>query len=199
MPVKRKIPYQEGVFFITFTCHQWLPLVDLTNSYDLIYKWFDYLKEHGHYIIGYQIMPNHVHAIIAFCNSGKDLNKIIGDGKRFVAYGIVKRLTRDKKQELLIKLSQGVNNSDRKRGKQHEVWEDSFDWKDCRGSKMVLQKLDYMHNNPCTGKWQLVENPVDYIHSSAKFYITDKQGIYTVINYMELEDIDLTIFKNARK
>jgi hypothetical protein len=41
MPVKRKIPYSNGHFFITFTCYNWLPLIEQSNSYDLIYKWFD--------------------------------------------------------------------------------------------------------------------------------------------------------------
>ena len=44
MPVRRDIPYQEGLFFITFTCFKCIPLIDLTNSYDLIYSWFNYLK-----------------------------------------------------------------------------------------------------------------------------------------------------------
>ncbi|MGH2553046.1 MAG: transposase, partial [Chitinophagaceae bacterium] len=69
MPVKRKITEPDGVYFITFTCHQWKPLIKLTNSYDLIYKWFDHLKSKGHYITGYVIMPNHVHALIAFRNT----------------------------------------------------------------------------------------------------------------------------------
>ena len=193
MPVKSRIPYSEGIFFITFTCYQWLPLIEKTNGYDLVYKWFDDLKNKGHYIIGYQIMPNHVHAIIAFRNSGRNINTIIGNGKRFIAYGIVERLENSSQHDLLIKLQQGVNSSDSKKGKKHEVWEDSFDWKECRSRKMISQKLEYMHNNPTTGKWQLVENPVDYLHSSAKYYITGEQGIYEVTNYMELEDVDLTV------
>ena len=44
MPIKRKIPYDSGHFFITFTCYNWLPLIDITNSYDLVYNWFDVLK-----------------------------------------------------------------------------------------------------------------------------------------------------------
>jgi hypothetical protein len=28
------------------------------------------------------------------------------------------------------------------------------------------------------GVWKLVESPVDYIHSSAKFYTTGEDGIY---------------------
>ena len=56
-----------------------------------------------------------------------------------------------------------------------------------------------MHNNPCTGKWQLVESPVEYLHSSAKFYITGEQGVYQVTHYMELDDIDLTGLSNNHK
>lgn len=60
MPIKRKIPYDNGHFFITFTCHNWLSLIGITNSYDSIYKWFDVLNKQGHYITGYVIMPNRV-------------------------------------------------------------------------------------------------------------------------------------------
>ena len=37
-------------------------------------------------------MPNHLHALIAFSNTGKNINKIIGNGKRFMAYDIVGKL-----------------------------------------------------------------------------------------------------------
>lgn len=47
-----------------------------------------------------------------------------------------------------------------------------------------------MHLNPC--KAGLVKLPEDYAHSSAKYYYTRKQGVYQVITYMELQDINLT-------
>ena len=192
MAVKRSIPHNEGVYFITFTCYNWLPLIDISNSYDSFYTWFDYLKQQGHYIIGYQIMPNHVHVVIAFRNVNKDINKIVGNGKRFIAYEVVANLIKKGQSDLLRQLEQAVTSSDKIKGKLHEVWEDSFDWKECHSRKMIIQKLNYMHLNPCRGKWNLVENPIDYMHSSAKYYITGEQGRYAVTNYMELEDIDLT-------
>jgi len=73
MPVKRKIPYSNGHFFITFTCYNWLPLLECTSSYDLVYKWFTYLKQQGHFITGYCIMPNHLHALIGFTESEKSI------------------------------------------------------------------------------------------------------------------------------
>ena len=74
------------------------------------------------------------------------------------------------------------------------MWEDSFDWKECNSTAFIMQKIDYMHNNPCTGKWQLAVNAIEYIHSSAKFYLSGQQGIYPVLNFRELDDIDLNSF-----
>lgn len=81
MSVRTIIPALEGVYFITFTCKDWLPLFSLCNAYQVVYNWFDYLKSERHYIIAYIIMPNHVHAIIAFSNTNKSINTIIANGK----------------------------------------------------------------------------------------------------------------------
>ncbi len=85
MPVKRNITEPDGVYFITITCYQWLPLVEKTNGYDLVYNLFDHLKGNGHYINGYVVMPNHLHALIAFRNTNQSINTVIGWQK---AYGI---------------------------------------------------------------------------------------------------------------
>jgi REP element-mobilizing transposase RayT len=186
------MPYDYGIYFITFTCYHWLSLIEITDGYDLVYKSFDSLKDHGHYIIGYVIMPNHVHFLAGFHNNGKNLNKMIGESKRFMAYEIVDRLKVRCNKKILFLLSKAVASSRRRKGKLHTVWEDSFDWKTCDTFEIIDQKLDYIHNNPCKGKWKLAESPIDYIHSSAGFYITGDQGLFPVTNYMELEDIDLT-------
>lgn len=193
MPIKKEIPFNHGHFFITFTCHNWLQLIAITNSYDLIYNWFDVLKSHGHFITGYVIMPNHVHATIAFRKTTKSINKIIGDGKRFIGYEIIKRLKEKGQHNILQLLENAVNRSDKKRGKLHEVWEDSFDWKECNSDTFIMQKLDYMHMNPCIGKWMLAANPFEYEHSSARFYIAGEQVKYEVLNFGELADINLSI------
>jgi REP element-mobilizing transposase RayT len=105
---------------------------------------FDHLKSKGHYVTGYVIMPNHVHALIGFCNTGQSINTIIGNGKRFIAYEIIKRLEQQQQIKLLHQLNLSVEAKDRERNKKHEVWRDSFDWKECRTHKYMLQKLDYM-------------------------------------------------------
>jgi hypothetical protein len=137
-------------------------------------------------------MPNHVHALIGFRNKGQSINTIIGNGKRFIAYEIINRLEHQQENKLLHQLNLAVEAKDRERNKKHEVWEDSFDWKECRTHKYMQQKLDCMHDNPCRGKWNLAIAPVDYKHSPAKFYICGEHAAYPVTNYLELDDIDLT-------
>ncbi len=60
---------------------------------------------------------------------------------------------------------------------------------------MLLCQAMYMLLYPCKGN-KLVELPEQYVHSSAKFYIENEQGIYAVTSYMELRDINLT---NSRR
>jgi hypothetical protein len=79
MPVQQTIPFEEGTFFITFTCHKWMNLIETTNSFDLVYKWMDHLKSKVH--------------------------TIVGNGKRFMAYDIVKRLKSNGKNDVLFALS----------------------------------------------------------------------------------------------
>jgi REP element-mobilizing transposase RayT len=191
MSVRNQIAFPDGIYFITFTCARWLPLFEITNGYDAVYKWFDYLKQQGHYIAGYVIMPNHVHAVIAFGNTGKSINTIVGNGKRFMAYELVKLLKEQNCNDILVQLEQWVNDTDKQRNKKHEIFEPSFDRKECRTIEFTKQKLQYIHLNPCRHEKFLAKLPEDYLHSSATYYYTGEQGIYPITSYMELQDIDL--------
>lgn len=189
MAVKHEIVHHNGAYFITFTCYGWLPLFEITNGYNLVYKWFDVLVNKGNRIIGYVIMPNHVHAIIAFREDKQSINTRIGNGKRFIAYGLIDLLTEAGNIAILDKLASGVEPSDALRGKKHEVFEPSFDCKECRSDKFLVQKLDYIHANPCRGKWNLVDIYENYPHSSARFYNWGEHfGYKQLTHYRFLED-----------
>ena len=185
MTISTKLNVTEGRFFITFTCYQWLSLFAVTNGYDVIYKQFDILKVEGHHIVGYVIMPNHVHFIVDFSVAVKDINKRIGTMKRFAAYDMVSRLKALGNNYILQQLTLGVHPSERQKGKLHEVFEPSFDIKQCLTNSFTEQKLNYIHNNPCNGKWRLSDVPETYLHSSAAFYNLGIAGIYQVSHYLE--------------
>jgi len=174
-----------GIYFVTFTCFQWLHLIEQVNGYDLVYNWFDVLVDKGHSITIYVIMPNHLHVVLYFDGGAQSLNQLIGNGKRFMAYKVVERLELQGDHDLLQKLELSVKPKDRTRGKKHEIWEDAFDVKECRTEKFIMQKLIYIHNNPCTDKWKLAKEPHHYAHSSALFYFNGKTSQYPVRDYRD--------------
>ena len=170
-------------YFCTFTCHKWLPLFEIANAYQEVYNWFEYLKKDDCKLLGYVIMPNHVHCILFPTSSKKILNSIVGEGKRFIAYGDIKRLEQRRKSGILNLLRQDVHVMDRKKGKKHQVFRISFDAKLCFSERMLEQKLDYIHRNPVSGKWRLVSDYIDYEHSSAAYYELNNKVTADVTHY----------------
>jgi len=175
MTVKRKYTKTDTFYYITFTCFQWISLFEITDLYDFTYEWFEKLVFRKVYLSGYVIMPNHIHILVYTKNSKESINTIIGTGKRFMAYEIVKRLKNLNDIDLLKKMEDAVSVKEKERNKKHQVFEPSFDIKDIYTEKFVRQKLNYMHKNLMSGKWKLVEHYLDYTHSSARFYDLEKR------------------------
>ena len=130
-------------------------------------------------------MPNHVHCLIYSDSVNINLNKFIANGKRFLAYEIVKRLNTSKKHKLLEVLKMGVGENEKRKGKKHQVFQLSFDGKMIDSREMLEDILDYIHHNPVKGKWQLVEDYACYEHSSASFYELNKTSKFVVTDYRE--------------
>ena len=186
MTVKKIKVEKNIIYFFTITCYKWLPLFELTNFYDEIYKWFDILKKEGLKIIAYVIMPNHLHVLIYVPKKGKLINNIIGTGKRFMAYEIVKKLNGYKKKDVLITLRNGVSELEKSRGKIHQVFETSFDLKQVITERFLKQKLNYIYQNPVSKNWELVDDYRNYLHSSASFYEGPEYKGYSVTHYSEI-------------
>jgi REP element-mobilizing transposase RayT len=170
MSIKLTQSEKEQTYSCTFTCLDWLNLFEITDLYDEIYKWFNILIQDNHQICGFVIMPNHLHMLIHLAEDKNTINTILGNGKRFLAYEVVKRLEETGREDILQILASHVTPSEKKRNKKHRVFEISSDIKPCYTEKFLLQKLEYIHANPVSGKWQLVDSIEKYLHSSAAFY-----------------------------
>ncbi|MCW3073095.1 MAG: hypothetical protein JWP69_164 [Flaviaesturariibacter sp.] len=92
---------KAGIYFITLTCQGWLPL----------------LKSKGHTVTGYVIMPNHIHLLLHYNGTEKNLNPLIGNGKRFIAYDIVKGLQQKGEDALLKQMQDSLQWKDGQKGK----------------------------------------------------------------------------------
>ena len=187
MAIKLKHCNTFSTYFITFTCVKWISLFEITHTYDMVYKWFAILKKEYHAdVISYVIMPNHLHVILHFHNEGFNLNTIIANGKRFIAYEIINRLEQTGNVELLHRLENLVTERERKKGQLHKVFKDSFDAKAIITHPFLMQKITYIHNNPISGKWMLAKDFVEYEHSSASFYEIQLVKHHRPMHYLDL-------------
>ncbi len=118
-------------------------------------------------------MPNHIHLLLHVSGRSPELSKLVFNGKRFLAYQIVKQLREDGNDQLLRFFSE---NKTKEKAK-HKVFEPRYDSLIIQTEKFFLEKLNYIHGNPCQEKWRLAKEPEDYIYSSASNYVSGR-GIY---------------------
>jgi REP element-mobilizing transposase RayT len=116
MAIKFKHGDEYTMYFCTFTCYKWMKLFERANAYDTVYKWFDELKKTNQQPLAFVIMPNHLHVILYFPEPGYNLNKIISNAKRFMAYEIVRRLEEKNMNEELDFLHGAVTKREAKKG-----------------------------------------------------------------------------------
>jgi REP element-mobilizing transposase RayT len=164
MQIQRK-SYSEinRTYFFTATIHQWLPLLAAKENKELI---VDYLKELSARemikIYGFVIMPNHVHFIWQqLQKNGKETPQ--GSFLKYTAHEFLKIV----KQNGTSKLYE-VNAANKK----HQIWQRDSLSVEISNTTFAKQKLEYIHFNPVSGKWNLARDYIEYNYSSARFYET---------------------------
>jgi REP element-mobilizing transposase RayT len=177
MTVRNRIYIPNQTYFITFTILGWKKIFVDKQTIDLVYKWFDYIKnKYGNEIEGYVIMPNHLHVLMKTSSGSPKPAILIMNAKRFMAYEIVKYLEKTGQRELLDYFRSHARGADRAK---HKIFTDRYDSQIIQSLKFFLQKLNYIHNNPCQEKWQLAKSPEKYLYSSAANYTSGK-GFYEI-------------------
>ncbi|MFH1822765.1 MAG: transposase [Patescibacteria group bacterium] len=176
MAVREKTQFiPDQIYYITFTILGWKKIFINDKYCNLVYQWFNYMKSnYDNKIYGYVIMPNHIHVLIKITNKSKKLSVLIFNAKRFMGLSIIKLLKEDKKINLVNYFSL---NSDKRAN--YKLFQPRYDSLIIQSRKFFLEKLNYIHKNPCQEKWNLAEKPEDYKYSSAANYILGK-GYYEV-------------------
>jgi len=187
MAIRTQHQITDNTWFITFTCYNWTPLFEITKSYDLIYNWLKLIDDkYNIKTLAFVMMPNHAHLMLQLPNDQTNLNTVISNAKRFMAYSLVQRLTEQCNDVTLYMLSSACSEKEKAKGQKHKVFEPSFDAKPIYSREFLYQKLDYIHYNPVRGKWNLCNEYTDYQHSSAPFYELEKPHPYLgITDYRE--------------
>jgi REP element-mobilizing transposase RayT len=160
MRSRYRINVPDAPYFITSTIVEWLPVFTTGACCDLLLRSFEYCREHKALrIYAWVIMENHFHAIFA----GPNLASTIADLKKFTAREILMQLERENRAWLLNQLQ--YFRAAHKTRSQHQVWQEGVHPQWIPTDAIMLQKLEYIHNNPVKRGW--VASPEHWRYSSA--------------------------------
>ena len=74
--------------------------------------------------------------------------------------------------------------------KKHEIWQRDSSGVEIYSRQVAKQKLDYIHFNLVSGKWNLAKDNIDYHFSSARFYETGDDDFGFLNNIFKIFDGD---------
>ncbi|MDN5205106.1 transposase [Fulvivirgaceae bacterium BMA10] len=173
-----RIDNPEGIYFVTFTVVEWIDVFTRPCYSEIIIESLKYCQRRkGLIIYAYCIMSNHVHLIVS-SDLNNDLSRIIGDFKKFTSNKIIKSIEMgpESRRNWMLWIFQQAGLRD-KNNKRHKFWKNGNHPEELFTGKFLKQKLSYIHNNPVAA--QIVENPEDYVWSSAKSY-AGKKGLIDI-------------------
>ena len=152
--------------FTTVTCLDWKPVL-VENAYkDIIIDSLRFLVSADRVsVYGFVIMANHFHLLWQMMGDHA-LEEVQRDFLKYTAQRILQRL-RNAGSPLLNELV--VNLEDRK----HQVWKRNSLSIPLWTPKVLIQKLNYMHQNPVRAG--ICAFPEEYKYSSAGFYELGKR------------------------
>ena len=160
---------QHGVYFVTFTVHQWVDVFTRSAYSDLMLENLRYCQQHkGLKIYAWVIMSNHCHLIIS--TEGFKLSDVIRDFKKYTAKKIYEAIEKNdvesRKRWLLWLL---------KKDDQIWFWEEGYHGEEITGKKFFDSKVNYVHNNPVRAG--IVEKEEEYLLSSCGDFYGTRKGL----------------------
>ena len=151
----------DNVFFFTCTIVDW-NIVFVEDVYSqVIVESLTYLSKERCDIYAFVIMPNHIHLLLSLKSEDKCIFQ--RDFLKFTSQQILKIFRTDAN----YRLNQYVSPY---KSKKYQIWKSKPFWVEINDAKQFYIKLDYIHNNPMSGKWHLANSVLDYKWSSIRFH-----------------------------
>lgn len=178
----RKYVFHEHdqLYFVSFATVNWIDVFVRRIYCDIIVDSLKYCIENkGLELYAWCIMSSHVHLIIS--TEKGSLSDIMRDLKRHTSKAILKAITdniQESRRDWLLWMFEraGKHNAN---NEQYQFWQQNNHPIELSTHQMMIQRLDYLHNNPVESG--AVDYPPNYLYSSAKDYYTDEPGLLPVI------------------
>jgi putative transposase len=156
--------FEEGhPYFMTCTIVGWVAVFTRLEAVQIVFDSWRFLgAERDFRLYGYVILENHLHLIA----SAPSVANAMKSFKMYTARHIVDLLEVHHATVLLNQLR--ALKRRHKTASDYQVWEEGNKPKQIDTDAMMLQKLEYIHNNPV--KRGYVDDPVHWRYSSARNY-----------------------------
>jgi len=172
MPKGLKRYYGQGqLHFVTFSCYRRLALLGTARARNLLVEELSRVRqEYGFLLVGYVIMPNHVHLLISEPKKGTP-STVLQMLKQRVSRKMRKNRHRAPQAQLAFTFPKFVADL-------RQFWQPRFYDFNVYSHKKKKEKLEYMHANPVVRG--LVKHPKDWPWSSFSFYARNEAGLLEI-------------------
>jgi putative transposase len=172
MPSGLKRFYGKGhLHFLTFSCYRRLPLLKTARSRDIFVRELARVREEtGFRLIGYVVMPEHVHLLISEPARGTPSTVL-----QKLKLRVSQKLRKPKKSGGAGQLRLPLEGEP---GAPKAFWQARFYDFNVYTSGKKTEKLNYMHANPVTRR--LVEHPKDWPWNSWSYYRKGEAGLISM-------------------
>jgi len=159
-------------FVTTNTCSRYPYFRNADLCQVLVDEMQFYRRRMGFEVLGYVIMPDHMHLLLWWDTEekpGLDISKIMQSVKGITARRCID-LMRARGLERMLQPTrcESGSGSSHVRNLRHRLWQPGFYDHNLYGEARLLEKLEYMHANPVRAG--LVASPEDYRWSSYSWY-----------------------------
>ena len=162
----------EYPYFITSSVVEGYPIFSNPLAADIILRSLTFLQDKREVkIYAYVIMENHIHLIA----QSPELSQRVRIFKSWTARAIIDGFSQNGHSLQLRKLRKAKNPL--RYDSVHQLWQEGYHPKQIIGDKMMIQKIEYIHNNPV--KRGFVDCPEDWKYSSARNYL-GREGVIPV-------------------
>jgi REP element-mobilizing transposase RayT len=172
---------QYLIYFTTFTVVGWVDIFTRKECKNIIIDSLKFCqKQKGLIIHAYVLMESHLHLMAAAKEGSKGLSVIIRDFKKFTSLEIINWIKDNPKESrrAWMKMVFEYHGKYNPNNTHFQVWQQHNMPKLCLQPKFTMQKINYIHNNPIESG--IVDDPVDYLHSSARNYAGRKDYLLEV-------------------
>jgi putative transposase len=162
-----KIYSDQQPHFFTITIVEWIPLFMNPAIVALVLESLRFVQKERQVILdAYVIMEHHLHLIA----SGPDPGKTMKEFKSFTARKVIDFLKGHNSVPLLEKLRRAKLRH--KKESEYQLWQEGSHPEEIHNEKMLIQKIEYIHNNPVRRGY--VDEPKHWRYSSARNYEGEK-------------------------